>query len=32
VEVSTADLVVALRRGMGLLEQARESLGASHRC
>ena len=32
VEVSAADLVVALHWGDGLLEQAREFLGASHRC
>ena len=30
-EVSTADLVAALRRGIGLLEEARELFGASHR-
>ena len=32
VEVSAADLVAALGRGIGVLEQAREFLGASHRC
>ena len=32
VEVSAADLVATLGRGIGLLEQAREFLGASHRC
>src|SRR5512135_1276083 len=31
VEVSAADLVAALHWGIGLLEQAREFLGASHR-
>ena len=32
VEVGAADLVAALGRGIGLLEEAREFLGASHRC
>ncbi len=32
VEVRAADFVVALGRGIGLLEEAREFLGASHRC
>src|SRR5512142_106494 len=32
VEVSAADLVAALHWGIGVLEQAREFLGASHRC
>jgi hypothetical protein len=31
-EVSAADLVVTLRRGTGLLEEAREFRGASHGC
>src|SRR5512142_2932153 len=31
-EVSAADLVAALSRGIGPVEQAREFLGASHRC
>src|SRR5512140_1609255 len=30
-EGSTADLVAAVRRGIGLLEEARELFGASHR-
>jgi hypothetical protein len=32
VEVSAADFVAALGRGIGVLKEAREFLGASHRC
>jgi hypothetical protein len=30
-EVAAADLVVALSRGVGLLEEAREIMGSGHR-
>ena len=32
MEVSATDLIAALYRGIGLLEEAREFSGASHRC